>query len=480
MTESRSPGYPFQMLALVGALLSLAYVAYLGSYSRYLADDYCTAGSLQQFGFWGAQGYWYANWSGRFAFTFLVSLTHLVGPVLTPFLPAMVLAALLGTLLRAVLPSRAEISGGREWLRAGLLAGTVLLVSLTTTPKLYQSMLWQTGLLTYVVPLVLASWMVGSLQSLARQEQISVRRRRTGTAAVFALALVAAGFSESYGSAQTSLLLLLFVGSVAFSHRRNSASRLRLPLAVGTLGSALALLLVASAPGNAVRQGVLSAPTPLPKAMLLGFYDTYLFAAMIYRHQLLPALLAAGVPALVALGRKLSPEEMEQPGGQEWIWIAGVPLLTVVGIAAVMAPSEYALSSYPDGRILIGAHFLLAAGLATWGYQLGKALRPRFRLGHSGRWLLAGAWMVAAILVGLITVRFVADTKPLLADARGYASAWDERHVQLKAAAETGRGQVEARSLTHMGGLAEIGYDPDEWINRCVAQTYGLSRIVAK
>jgi len=31
-----------------------------------------------------------------------------------------------------------------------------------------------------------------------------------------------------------------------------------------------------------------------------------------------------------------------------------------------------------------------------------------------------------------------------------------------------------------MGGLAEIGRDPEEWINRCVAGTYGLEAVVAK
>jgi hypothetical protein len=30
-----------------------------------------------------------------------------------------------------------------------------------------------------------------------------------------------------------------------------------------------------------------------------------------------------------------------------------------------------------------------------------------------------------------------------------------------------------------MGGLAEIGKDPTEWINRCVANSYGLERITS-
>jgi hypothetical protein len=31
-----------------------------------------------------------------------------------------------------------------------------------------------------------------------------------------------------------------------------------------------------------------------------------------------------------------------------------------------------------------------------------------------------------------------------------------------------------------MGGLAEIGRDPKEWINRCLAGAYDLNSVVAK
>jgi len=64
---------------------------------------------------------------------------------------------------------------------------------------------------------------------------------------------------------------------------------------------------------------------------------------------------------------------------------------------------------------------------------------------------------------------------------RNYAAAWDQRDRNLHAAAEVGENVVYAASLTHMGGgLAEIGYDSNEWINRCVALTYGFDQVIAK
>jgi len=64
---------------------------------------------------------------------------------------------------------------------------------------------------------------------------------------------------------------------------------------------------------------------------------------------------------------------------------------------------------------------------------------------------------------------------------RDYATAWDERDQKLRLAANDSLEIVYAASLPHMGGgLAEIGFDPDEWINRCVASTYGIDQVIAK
>jgi hypothetical protein len=67
-----------------------------------------------------------------------------------------------------------------------------------------------------------------------------------------------------------------------------------------------------------------------------------------------------------------------------------------------------------------------------------------------------------------------------LPDVQSFAAGWEARDQALRMAAARGIEQTAAASLPHMGGLAEIGYDPDEWVNRCVAQTYGLKRVIAK
>ncbi|HET7897948.1 MAG TPA: hypothetical protein VFL47_09770, partial [Flavisolibacter sp.] len=79
-------------IILAGMLSSLALYAYLGTFTRYMADDYCSAAALKVDGFWGAQAYWWQNWSGRYSFSFLASLVEMLGLKIVPVLPALGIA----------------------------------------------------------------------------------------------------------------------------------------------------------------------------------------------------------------------------------------------------------------------------------------------------------------------------------------------------------------------------------------------------
>ncbi|MEJ2571620.1 MAG: hypothetical protein P8Y98_13890, partial [Anaerolineales bacterium] len=79
MTSKRGQGitHVFYVLILLAFVLPLVLYAWIGIHSRYMADDFWTSGQLKELGFWEAQKYWYLSWSGRFSFTFLVSLVEL-------------------------------------------------------------------------------------------------------------------------------------------------------------------------------------------------------------------------------------------------------------------------------------------------------------------------------------------------------------------------------------------------------------------
>lgn len=469
-----------QAVALIALLVPLAFVAFLGTNSRYLADDFCTAGQLRELGFWNSQSYWYRNWSGRFSFTFLVSLSQLAGPELTPWLPGGVLLLWLAGSWWA---AQQALAGERSpMLRPLVIAASTILVTVATTPKLYQSVLWHTGLLTYALPLALATLAAGwTLRALRTSKGGSPR---WGSASIpGALAFVAGGMSETFVAVQTALLLIaipLGLWAAGTSEKRRAAA---LHLGAALAGSLIAGGIVAAAPGNAVRQGALDRTADPLLVLSRSFRDTYLFTAMRYNRDLLWMAIGAAIPFGAGFGlgaRRHSDAGEGRLDPRHALWLLILPVGTLLLVMATMAPSEYALSSYPDGRILITAHYAVAAGLSVWGAVLGFSLGQWLGRGGAAAAVHSGLWLAVSALLIVGSARFMLDHRPLLHDARQYAARWDNRHQQLATALERGEFRVEAASLTHMGGLEELSRDPQLWVNRCVADTYGLREVRAK
>src|ERR1700687_4542634 len=148
---------------------ALIVYAYRGWFSRYTGDDYCTAGRERAAGFVGAQIYWYEFWSGRMTYYFVVGLVEYAGPRVVQVLPAIALSVWLivgtGTLLPLARHDRWPV----PLLSAAVGSAAVILVCLSGAPRLDQSLYWQTGMLTYLLPLVLltvyAGWLARRVRS---------------------------------------------------------------------------------------------------------------------------------------------------------------------------------------------------------------------------------------------------------------------------------------------------------------------------
>src|SRR5215216_8067524 len=74
-------------------MLALMAHAYIGFFSRYMADDYTMSRMVKTHGLLGAQADWYFGWTGRFSFSFVASLLGLIGPATTRVIPALLLTA---------------------------------------------------------------------------------------------------------------------------------------------------------------------------------------------------------------------------------------------------------------------------------------------------------------------------------------------------------------------------------------------------
>jgi hypothetical protein len=469
------------VVGLLILLLPLALTAYVGLYSRYIADDFCTLGSLRQMGFWGSQAYWYRSWSGRYAFTFVVNILEFVGSWVVPVLPLACLVGLtagLGLAFRTWLRPRFEGVAGTMGL---FLAGLVVFETVAGAPNLYQSLYWQTGVVTYVFPLILAAFYTALLLEKGRSSPPS----RLMMLVSGGLMWVAVGFSETVGS----LLVAGLVGSLGLvltlMNPTRSRRRLALLLTAGLVGGGLGLIIMALAPGNAVRQSVLTPSADLWTLLAETTRNAYIFSVRTVRGDpvrvllsaLAPMLLTSVMPAMQQLGLSGA-----RANARQLAFLVVMPPFAFVLIMACMAPPQLAMSSYPDGRILISAQFAVSLIMVLWGATAGLFLGS-FAKGVGTRRARFGAiplWLLSLVLLGWVVVTSARSLSAPLADARDFASRWDERNAEVTQARREGVTSLPVASLSHMGGLDEISRDPSNWVNRCFAQAYGLRLVEAK
>lgn len=467
------------MLLCLGLLVGgLVAHAYLSRYSRVLADDYCTYGVLQTEGFWSSQRYWYLNWSGRYAFLFTMTLFQLLGPLATPLVPALALAfwAIAAVGLLSALVGRSKIAAGGPILGLAALIGT-----LGAAPNLYQSLYWETGAITYALPLALATahgaWLIRQLRSRSGGP-VGLRPLVVGGLWAFAMG----GFSETTVSMQTAGMALILLGSLLPA---DSTDRLRLRslAAAGLAGSLGALATIALAPGSILRQLLMPTPGSLLSIAGQSVRYTLAFAANSLLDHPLAVLLPVGIAVLAGLqvagGSKADPNSGHPaPHWPHAIW--AIPLAAGLLIMAGVMPSAYAISAYPSERALLPTAYVLMLALVLWSFNLAAYLPGRWRqrlTGAISKPALTVALLLFCVALFAMSLATVSQWQP---DMSSFAALWGNRHARITSAVAAGDLVLEEASLPHIGGLAELDQVASNWLNRCIALSYGLESITSR
>jgi hypothetical protein len=462
------------VFAIILALPLFMY-AWIGFYSRYVADDFWTAGYLRTLGFWEAQRYWYLSFSGRYSFTFLVSLIELLGVGATRWLPVFSLVlwtcALFwfwGGLFRlAGLPYS-------RWIR--LCAS--LLVIYTTLRVLVlgwqQAFLWQTGLLTYTVPLIgLTFWSAWFLNHLNQPE--------TYTSKWYTFLFTALFFWFLGGLSETSLFFQIVVLGLALvffaflsretPHRRSSL----LLLAAGLAGALAALLCMVIAPGTSVRLEM-NAGKHLPQ--MTELIDHTINSAQHYIKDLItlsirPMLCILGMPALFAIG--FHPRLKLRPTRRDLINPTGFLLLFLLVILIVywicFLPAYFALRAGPPMRSLVVMFFWLSLTLAIESYVFGVTI-TRLAQWISPIFQHADLLRIGAVLA-LITLLVIGPLQSaqklwvIWPKYRQFATEWDSRDLLARQAVANG---IRDAVLPQLNDLYDLGPEAEGHF----AQYYGL------
>lgn len=450
-----------------------AVFAYVGTYSRYWADDYCYSAWVKQLGLTAGIIDWYHTSGNRLSTLVVVAFNDLFGLQSIRFVPMAVqillLAGWMFFLYQLVQLMRWKVS----WLGLGWLSLVNVYFLILLAPDRMQSFYWRMGSFHYTLPLALLLINLGILLVGLREDS----RPPLGMILLSSLiAFFAAGLSETFAALQVGLYGIGLAGAVLFLRGERAAQTILLLMA--PLFSTLLMLgIMAAAPANAWRQEVMSPPDNL--LLVVPFSMRYAFDFIYYsiRDRYVPyGVYWLGIAAWAAL---YFPVKLS--GRHHLIWIGGIGI-SLLGMYALVVfsfgPSAYAGLLFPGGRAQMPAAFALLTGLGA--SALFFVLLIRNYLPQKFRSLIVPAVLVFLLLFSLYPVRVLSESRRDYEQLSVRSARWDVRSSQILSMSREGSLHLQVQQVDVVQGLDDLGPDPHFWVNVCAAMFYEVGTITAQ
>ena len=467
-------------------IISIAGLAYLGTFTRFHADDFCMAGDALHLGLARMVLKWYDTWTGRFMFIFGTGLLGLGGPKFAGWLPPLVAAIWLGVISWAVLPLFKRSGWPHpRWL--ALITGSLtLLVLFSSIPNLFQSFFWQDGMVNYSLPLI-GLTLCGGIILHAWLERVHTL---TACIAVFILAFLSGGFTEALTALEVTLFALALLVTIFFGDR---TSRLRLLpiLSAALFGALAAMLVVIIAPGNLVRlqavgqinhPGLLRIITFSIRNMTHIYGKYFLITPFWAVVSIILPFLAGWLFSAPAAGIS-NKWNLANLWKQSWFkGIAFIIVAALILVTAACAPVVYALNAYPDDRTIIIPQFVIIISTISVSALLGVGLCQQGMLpspisNHTVSRLLHTSILIILLLATGISLQHTIRQIP---EFQSEAKIWDARSVQIQQAARLGQSEIIVPGGYNRFGVADLSTDPNNWVNRCMAYYYSIPQILGR
>jgi hypothetical protein len=528
--------------AIIVFLLPLAAHSYIGSFTRYNADDFCKAAWVNDLGIWGTTVYLYNSIEGVFTHSVAAALSNAAGLWLVSVWPTIVILSWSIGLTWAIREIMIMVEGVYSWKKASLLALALLYAIFELTPNYFQILYWQNGIVKYTLPSILGMYFLAYCIHWFNTHTIG-RPTWPWLITCSLLALISAGFSETYLAVQLSALGITLLAGL-FLLPKNRLPAVLLFMVCGLASSIFAFIIILAAPGNIVRQAtfqeqIYTSISSLGNAIA---YFTTQFTFNFLQKNPVVLLVVVFIAVLVAFktSRELPLAQFNRPqqqmvnftnigvillllliliadrlgiGGPPGLGLRQVMLLIITGVIAILTimlrmrlfeiseiialtgllvitlvlvtvsfiPATYTLSHPGPLRSHLIPTFLLVYLMAVVGYFIGRAFRrlQNYQLRiitnhHFFRVIIQGSFLLLA-LVPLYKTWNIIQMAP---EVRQYAARWDAQDEIVRSDREMGQMDQKMDVFGFNGGTAIITDDPDYWVNRCIAEYYGLNTIV--
>jgi hypothetical protein len=453
----------------------LAIYAYLGTFSRHLADDYCAIDFIKT-DFFTALWINYTNVSDRFSNFMLITFSEVVGPRTVAVLPALMLT--LWVVGIAWLLYEASRFSGKAWDKSIILTLTFLLVFfvLLQAPNRFQIIYWRSSMSAHFAPLVFMPFLVSFI---LRSIFVAEKKRLSYWVypLIFFFSFILGGFSEPTALVIISLIALTIFSAWMWMKRPTRGVALSL-LIWSFVGAVLALVVMAIAPANSFRLSNAVPPT-LPVLISRTFRYGFEFILNSFRTLPLPTLFTVLMPFLVFYNLYASPNPALTPTQRKHasILLIAIPILSYLLIVASFLPSVYG-QSFPVERARFTGQLSLVAGLMIEAALVGS-LSAQFRSHNIEKLNLQ---LISAILLAVAALYPLRAAWLSLADVpvyRARAEAWDMREAQIYNLREQGQTDLTIIQFDGVEGVKEMDVNANHWVNRCAAKYYKVDSIRA-
>jgi hypothetical protein len=459
---------PWAFLALfLPSTAVLGIHAYLGSFNRFIADDYCSAYISGRLGLVRSVWFWYKTWFGRYAASAMDSILPIIGTrgIAYSVLVILIFWVLVTIAAVAVLCPIKTISADR-YFTAGSFGAAIIYVTLLISPNVPQSLYWWNGMRSYIPPLLFGTLYV-VLYQLFMVKPRSWKEQCLWGSISFLVLFIGGGFSESFTPVQ--VVFLGFILSFGLLSRKfNFRSSISLFLLTGLAGAITALLVMVLAPGNTLRQAFFPASHPILTILSISFSGYFAFLRDIVGTLDKISGLAAIAGAATWLGLGTVPKHVNKS------WLA--PAILFAGFVLAFGcfpPSAYGLSDVPPARALIIPACFLVISLVISSFFFGQWLSPHLK--STPELSLNSGFFI--IVLALMVFSTWTSGQALFSSRQNYidyARQWDQMNAHILQAKAAGDQLVFIPNMTNWAGLDNPNNNPKFWLNVCYSKYYDI------
>jgi len=443
---------------------ALVLYGYLGSFTRLLADDYCSAYYAQRLGLLRSIWYWYLNWSGRYTAFGADWLMEKLGVYNLKVIPPFSLLFWLVMTICAIYLSLKRHTQLKDVRLASISLGAVFLyVVLSLSPNIPQSVFWWNGMRSYSLPLILLTTYVVLFQ-LGVERLQTKREIIIGSLLSFLYAFISGGTGETYVAFQVALFGFLIMLILLVQMDTKSAQFVF--LLAGFIGSVVAMLVVISAPGNTIRQSYFPPPPDIVTLTMISLHGYWDFILQIIHS---PAKIIGLIGALfltVLIGAHSKNSQMRN--------YRLVPMLFVGAFVLALAcivPGVYATSEPPPTRAMIIPVFSFVACLLWAGFMIGQQKSGQINMSGLTGTILAFATAFLIAYSALTTSQSLYNDHGVYSD---FAQKWDETDALILKAKADNLESVQIPAMDNWAGLERPTPKKVYWPNVCYSLYYDI------